>query len=612
MKKIQKFLQIFLEFGEEVPQPRWYRPKMSHQNQLLSYKELEEKQWIRSILYNYLEGGQWDKALTRIDPRAKCVINSGSMSEDEYNQYNQHYEHELPYELDYVDGSGCYPIHKAIMFGAPFEILKKIIQLRQDHLSRQHVYYKYPLHMICQKSHLEPANFFQTDKERARKIIWMTETYPQALLEQNEDDQATPLHIVLEHNPPLEVIKQMLESAPSKDAILKIRDAQGQVPLHIAMDYKADDEIQKRLIHEYPDATKLKMEDGYLPLHFAARFGCSLSILKRLLKHHPLAVADPSNNHDTPLHLVFDQFEEKFHINTRTSLDPKHADIEEMIQTMLTSYKKKLHRMYGKQEANKKMHQFFKARSSNEKTIARLSRNKVSKETQVYLEKVERGETIVKTDEEEHEQKQQKQETKSNTNTASTRSSRTLYSSTISPSQESDENLTSEDSEDESSDDYDDDDDSSYFPNCSQSSSFNRKSRTRRTSKRKKSGVKQEQENSKPTKKSRASKQAKIHVSDPSDNDELCGFSDSWQRDLNNTEDDDPVDVGVELVDVEPVHVETFDNYKRSHETSHSTFINLCDSDADSNQNNDDLEHQSDLDTQPDMGEEGSDHFVTV
>jgi len=318
------------------------------------YEELESKNWIKSKLLKYLEERKWKKAEKRLAKHAYCTIWNNTMTKEEYTHYNHYFKDRLPEEVNFADGFQKLPIHTAALRGAPLQIIKKIIERCPDGLSIQSTMTNgwYPLHMMC-RSHEDLSISSLNDKERPEEtILWMIKKYPN-VLEIKDDSESTPLHTILERNPSFHIVKEMIDYAPSN--ILLELDVEKQVPLHIALDYKASKSVSNLLICTCPDATKMIMDKGYLPLHFAANSGCSRSTLEKLLIHHPLGVEKCSDNKDTPLHLLFSFYPDKYDYITGKSKNESHASMEEMVKLMLSAYFNAKVQQIGEPRAKKRL-----------------------------------------------------------------------------------------------------------------------------------------------------------------------------------------------------------------------------------------------------------------
>lgn len=377
----------------------------------LTYQQLEEGGWIKSKLLDFLDDAKWEEAKERVKEKERCVIFIPEVSRSDHVYYNQRYKDELPVEIHFKDGFGQLPIHTAALRGAPLSLIKKIYRRYPEALSIQSAEISngyYPLHIICRPEQRKDEFMAQQGNlsderrtlsaERLDAVHWMMKKYPQALVKQDAEGKATPLHIILEHKPPFYIVKEMIDSAHEHGNILSMRDVEWQVPLHTALDYGdygAASLISELLINKYPNAATLKMEKGYLPLHFAAKSGCSRAVLELLLKHNPLGVAVTADNGDHPLHLIFDHYLKKYD-ETGKSLFVNHASAQEMINIMLSEYYKAVVQQRGDKRAKLSIKKLIDKHGSDGRSIYTYAKTRVPANTLSYLEKLSKGRGNVK------------------------------------------------------------------------------------------------------------------------------------------------------------------------------------------------------------------------
>jgi ankyrin repeat protein len=103
-----------------------------------------------------------------------------------------------------------------------------------------------------------------------------------------DDHDSTPLHIACWSNPPLEVVRVLIEAYPQG---LKKKDVHGDTPLHIAVSNPATRiELIQMLIGAEPGAASIANREGLMPLHAACRYSPSnVEIISLLLETHPAA-----------------------------------------------------------------------------------------------------------------------------------------------------------------------------------------------------------------------------------------------------------------------------------------------------------------------------------
>ena len=93
---------------------------------------------------------------------------------------------------------------------------------------------------------------------------------------------STPLHIICESSPPIDIVEVLLQCAPESLQVMGYND---RVPLHYAC-AKASAGVIKLLVKEFPDATHIQDADGRTPLHFAlgrTEYPVSLEVASMLI-----------------------------------------------------------------------------------------------------------------------------------------------------------------------------------------------------------------------------------------------------------------------------------------------------------------------------------------
>lgn len=85
-----------------------------------------------------------------------------------------------------------------------------------------------------------------------------------------DDHNSTPLHIACWSNPPLDVIRALLDAHPQG---LKAKDVHGDTPLHIAVSNPMTRvDLVQTLVDACPDALSIANREGLMPLHAACRY----------------------------------------------------------------------------------------------------------------------------------------------------------------------------------------------------------------------------------------------------------------------------------------------------------------------------------------------------
>lgn len=87
---------------------------------------------------------------------------------------------------------------------------------------------------------------------------------------------ATLLHACLCHNPPLEVVVQIITMLPDRTSALRVQDSMGRTPLHIAVACDAEPMVIKILSSTDPTTCSILDSDGRSPLHLACDSSCCI------------------------------------------------------------------------------------------------------------------------------------------------------------------------------------------------------------------------------------------------------------------------------------------------------------------------------------------------
>jgi hypothetical protein len=100
--------------------------------------------------------------------------------------------------------------------------------------------------------------------------VWIqTHTELKASLEVRDGDGKTALHIACEHQPPLDVMCNLLYVHSSTPKLLEIQDIFGWTPLHYLCALSAPPEVVQLIAEMCSEAKLLTTNKGSTPLHFA-------------------------------------------------------------------------------------------------------------------------------------------------------------------------------------------------------------------------------------------------------------------------------------------------------------------------------------------------------
>jgi hypothetical protein len=76
----------------------------------------------------------------------------------------------------------------------------------------------------------------------------------------------TPLHVILQKNPPLDIVLTFITNSPKA---VEVQNEWKVLPIHVACLYKALLEVMKELIKACPEGLKVEDSGGLLPIHMA-------------------------------------------------------------------------------------------------------------------------------------------------------------------------------------------------------------------------------------------------------------------------------------------------------------------------------------------------------
>ena len=340
---------------------------------------------LRSKLHSYLKRCLWEKAVERIKQNCNVSINPNSFhSKSEYDQFKKILKTKvLPKEVNYRDEFDCLPLYIALQYSGPFHLIQLLVKANEKAIKQKwNIGGGYPLHIACApKDPIHNDQPKDIDNNQAKIIRFLCEKNMEVIDVSNEDGMVTPLHLLCEHNPPLRLVdfflkcsidkyssfalscsksiantnsKEFMDKEDNVDrsfsgltssnnsscSIVQMKDDQGRLPFHIAIDYQADTSVIERLYNANKDCIKIRQcVDSNLPIHIAVSAGCSPKVLKILLEKYPQSLSKKGAYNDTPFHLLWWQYERKFHSMTGKPKEKKqYCDAEYMLRVMIQEY----------------------------------------------------------------------------------------------------------------------------------------------------------------------------------------------------------------------------------------------------------------------------------
>lgn len=114
--------------------------------------------------------------------------------------------------------------------------------------------------------------------------------------------RVTPLYLVAERNPPLDVVETLVEI--HRDAVSRRKNPGGQLPLHAACTWGASSGVIAYLLAANPSAARNPDDLSNLPLHCACYSGADEEIIEALLCTYPRSVWVRNSHGSSPSDVV--------------------------------------------------------------------------------------------------------------------------------------------------------------------------------------------------------------------------------------------------------------------------------------------------------------------
>ncbi len=108
-----------------------------------------------------------------------------------------------------------------------------------------------------------------------------------------------PLHKVCVLSPPMNVVDALIAAYPDG---AKSKDQDGWLPIHCACFYGATQTIISTLIKAYPNCASNKDDEGRTPLHYASLKCASENVVASLLRANPKAAVSKDDEGRLPIH----------------------------------------------------------------------------------------------------------------------------------------------------------------------------------------------------------------------------------------------------------------------------------------------------------------------
>jgi ankyrin repeat protein len=193
---------------------------------------------------------------------------------------------------------GSLPLHVAVLHGAPWEVVRYLVDRAPDTLHVQDLRGRLPLH-VAVEAPLAPGGVVELLASRGG---------PRALLSRNPEG-CLPLHVAAasRRNALPAIVQCLAELGPRA---LESRDNTGSLPLHRAAAAAASSPTNgspatvELLIDRHPQALLEARNDGRLPLHVAAQRASSLDVVQCLVEGCAAGLQIKDSRGWLPLHVA--------------------------------------------------------------------------------------------------------------------------------------------------------------------------------------------------------------------------------------------------------------------------------------------------------------------
>lgn len=195
-----------------------------------------------------------------------------------------------------VDEMESTVLYKAIKKGAPLHVIKRLVKEAPNLLEQYHPISGFlPLHEACHPQNNNQNKFLKIRQNATHHLVVLAllDAYPKACVVVSSHDDMLPLHALMQHRPPLSLVKAMVEKMAEVDDaersiedLLLLKDADEQTPLQLALQFYAPVDTTIYLIEQSHRSVYQPGHEEFLPLHNAIYFGTTLPILKKFLEVH--------------------------------------------------------------------------------------------------------------------------------------------------------------------------------------------------------------------------------------------------------------------------------------------------------------------------------------
>ena len=218
-------------------------------------------------------------------------------------------------DVEEVDDMGSKPLDRAIQLHAPVDVIQALVERAPTQVEYKHpISGDIPLLTACHPCHADRMSErlkIHTDSRVHKIISCLLQAFPGAVLKKTQDGGMTPLHVLMQHRPPLALVEEMLDkiaTVGSVDDVLMTRDDEDQNPLHVAIEHHAPTAIILCLIEACQESV-MQTGNRELPLlHHAIFSGTSKAVLDSLLKIDSSTILNQKNKlKKNALQMAFDK-----------------------------------------------------------------------------------------------------------------------------------------------------------------------------------------------------------------------------------------------------------------------------------------------------------------
>ena len=196
------------------------------------------------------------------------------------------------------------PIHRAILKGASFELIEKLIEVYPDGLSHKDQNNMTPLHYVCIYNFCLDKFYYKLRHENISDstghVLKLVLTTRPLEAKETDNDGRTPLHVAAQSKACADAIRELLKYHGDGAAR---RTKAGKLPLHYALENRASAEAVKVIIEAYPNGigeSSLRKN----PLHCACENRASVETIQILVESYPAGVQEKSVESMLPIHLA--------------------------------------------------------------------------------------------------------------------------------------------------------------------------------------------------------------------------------------------------------------------------------------------------------------------